>query len=445
MNEQRPAQQWIVKVNGVEEVRLNPGESLEIGRKPLRPLADDGMRRLDVPDGTRSMSKRHAAFSVSDQGAGSLRDLNSTNGTYVVRDDGELMRVPAQTDFLLPRATMRFQFGDVPVDFIRMETPVETPSAGGDVPNLFSYAAAGAQDQEPDAADMSVDDILDLRAGEPTGAFDASSVRSRIGALHDRAVASGTGAIIASDVPQASVPQTSEGRDLFADAIDEVKADARQAADEEPLPFGQGIAAQPGVATQSGVAAQYGDAAQQPVEAATPVIRTAATAQPGQPIQTAQPQAVAQPTATVQPQVTMAQSVSAQSVSAHSVSAQPVQSMPAAQPTAATQPIASPTAAFEPGSVFELVSRHAAQAAAAPVIEVGGHTSEQAKVTRDLAAQYDMARYPQLLPFLAMNPALYDDLYAWLAALGDQDVDAALEHNEGYLDYLKATGRHTGK
>lgn len=426
MNEQRPAQQWIVKVNGVEEVRLNPGESLEIGRKPLRPLADDGMRRLDVPDQTKSMSKRHAAFSVSDQGAGSLRDLNSTNGTYVVRDDGELMRVPAQTDFLLPRATMRFQFGDVPVDFIRMEVPVETPSAGGDVPNLFSYAAAGAQDQEPDAADMSVDDILDLRAGEPTGAFDASSVRSRIGALHDRAVASGTGAIIASDVPQANVSQASEGRDLFADAIDEVKADAQQAADAEPLPFGQGIAAQSGIAAQTGVAAQYGDAARQTVQAATPVIRTAATAQ--------SVQQASQPAATAQPQVTVAQPVSAQ----------PVQSMPTVQPTA-VQPIASQTAAFEPGSVFELVSRHAAQAATAPVIEAGGHTSEQAKVTRDLAAQYDMARYPQLLPFLAMNPALYDDLYAWLAALGDKDVDAALEHNEGYLDYLKATGRYTGK
>ena len=45
--DQRTAQQWTVKVDGTELKKLGSGESVEIGRKPLRPLADDGFARLD--------------------------------------------------------------------------------------------------------------------------------------------------------------------------------------------------------------------------------------------------------------------------------------------------------------------------------------------------------------------------------------------------------------
>jgi hypothetical protein len=40
-----------------------------------------------------------------------------------------------------------------------------------------------------------------------------------------------------------------------------------------------------------------------------------------------------------------------------------------------------------------------------------------------------------------MNPSLYDDLYAWLAALGDKDIDAALSRNAGYEEYRTAVGK----
>ena len=97
--------------------------------------------------------------------------------TYVVRDDGGLMRLPQSVDFLLPTSPVRMQFGDVPVDFTRVEqeAPEEPQPA---VPDLFDYAV-GEGRQEPDAADMSVDDILDLRAGEPTSMFQADSVKHR--------------------------------------------------------------------------------------------------------------------------------------------------------------------------------------------------------------------------------------------------------------------------
>ena len=381
MSEQRPNQQWIVKVNGVEEVRLDPGESLEIGRKPLRPLIDNGRRRLDVPDQTKSMSKRHALFSVSDAGAGTLHDLNSTNGTYVVRDDGELMRVPPDSDFLLPRATMRFQFGDVPVDFARVEVNVAEDSATQPVADLFSYAAHPETKLEPDAADMSVDDILDLRAGEPTGAFDANSVRSRISALHDQVLASAGSADDASVDADVQEPE----RDLFADAIDEIAQGQEQAeqTDDQANQAEQGDDQEDAAAVSAN-------------EAVTAVDVTEVEVQ------------------------------------------QSAEQQPAAQSAVQEQP--QPVTRFEPGSVFDRVSR-GEFAPVRPAVEAGGHTSDQAKSTRDFTTQFDMARYPQLLPFLAMNPALYDDLYAWLAAQGNADIDAALNNNEGYRDYLAATGK----
>ena len=74
---------------------------MEIGRKPLRPLADDGFARLDIMDTNKSMSKRHAIVSVDAQGNASVRDLKSTNGSFVVADNGQLMRLPADEDFPL--------------------------------------------------------------------------------------------------------------------------------------------------------------------------------------------------------------------------------------------------------------------------------------------------------------------------------------------------------
>ena len=52
--------QWTVKVDGNNVKTLHDGESVEIGRKPLRPLSDDGFARLDIMDPGKSMSKRHA-------------------------------------------------------------------------------------------------------------------------------------------------------------------------------------------------------------------------------------------------------------------------------------------------------------------------------------------------------------------------------------------------
>ena len=172
--------EWTVRINGVDRVNVKPGDCVEIGRKPLRPLADDGMQRLDAVDQTKSMSKRHAVFEVKQNGSAVVRDLGSTNGSYVVRDNGDLLRLPVDAEFMLPSSPMRMQFGDVPADFIRIDDVEHEQQLP--VPDLFGYAVNEAP-QEPDAADMSVDDILDLRAGEPTAAFSAASVRHKVDEL----------------------------------------------------------------------------------------------------------------------------------------------------------------------------------------------------------------------------------------------------------------------
>ena len=58
-----------------------------------------------------------------------------------------------------------------------------------------------------------------------------------------------------------------------------------------------------------------------------------------------------------------------------------------------------------------------------PAVEVDGLTSDEAKTTQDFNVQFEVARHPELLAFLAMNPYLYDDMYSWLAARGEADID----------------------
>ena len=57
--------------------------------------------------------KRHAVLSVDKQGNCSVRDLHSTNGSFVVTNNGQLMRLPAGEDIKLPIDSMTLQFGDV--------------------------------------------------------------------------------------------------------------------------------------------------------------------------------------------------------------------------------------------------------------------------------------------------------------------------------------------
>lgn len=650
MTEQRSGQQWIIKVNGAEQMDIKPGESLEIGRKPLRPLADDGHRRFEIVDEGRSMSKRHALLTVHDDGTADIRDLNSTNGSYMIRENGELTRLQAEVDFQLPYSPIRLQFGDVPVDFIRVEAQEHTEP---EVTDLFAYARDGAK-QEPDPADMSVDDILNLRAGEPTAMFSSQNVADRLRQLRDASLQvprlAGTEPAVdepqpagegsqpdqqaqPSDThtrtpaePQDTVPVTQHTTTQPAGAQPTQPATPMQpvvqqaasaqptqtvgpaqptatvepAVEMRPQPFAAAVlpdavvtatqqrqfaqehpiqelplVVQPGTPVETGPRDLFADAEEhskeleqlreqqlkreqeaelqrqeraqreeterqeqlrarnaQPVQSAADAqpVQPEQSVQPAQPVQPTQPAQAAEPAQSPQPVLPVQHPAPSADSEPSDASAEPVtpvkpsepahrddsvvsvhdlfgamtgsgrtaqpaqpeqpapQSNPAivqpdqlpkgqdysrfarpvsSDPAAATQTAAAGSTpsvqasdaqqslqsqqsaqpqqtpfkpVFEPGSVFDRVSRGDFDHKE-PQIEVGGFTAAQAKTTTDYTDQFQIARHAQLLPFLAMNPTLYDDLYAWLAAQGNADVDAALAHNQGYQEYRKAVGK----
>ena len=95
---------------------------------------------------------------------------------------------------------------------------------------------------------------------------------------------------------------------------------------------------------------------------------------------------------------------------------------------------------FEPGSVFERVAKGELKAQE-PAVEVDGLTSDEAKPRKISMFNLKSPVIPELLAFLAMNPYLYDDMYSWLAARGEADIDEALSHNKGYQEYREAVGK----
>jgi len=475
--------EWTVKINGVDRISVKPGECVEIGRKPLRPLADDGNTRLDVADQTKSMSKRHAMFTVKSNGTASVRDLGSTNGSYVVRENGDLLRLPANVEFLLPTSPMRMQFGDVPADFIRIDDPVAKPLYLK-VPDLFGYAVHEAP-QEPDAADMSVDDILDLRAGEPTAIFSADNVRRKVDELELGSL-NITQPVTKNDEP--AIP-----RDLFADALaqhaeQETERKNQQAMDSVVLPKQQtepeSTTVTPaskhsrisGIVPVDAIAhavVKHAPSTSEPAVASAAVVESdvvAGASKSAENVQSAPNTDDSQPVDAVAQHSEGTQSEAAQSENTQSETAQPTTTQPeTAQPATdapedqqlatetetAQQSVSEAyeayeasdiystgvhTPVFEPGSVFERVAKGELKAQE-PAVEVDGLTSDEAKTTQDFNVQFEVARHPELLAFLAMNPYLYDDMYSWLAARGEADIDEALSHNKGYQEYSEAVGK----
>lgn len=526
--------EWTVRINGVDQVSVKPGESLEIGRKPLRPLAANGRTRLDVVDQTKSMSKRHALFSVQENGSACVRDLGSTNGSYVVRDNGDLLRLPANADFLLPVSPMRMQFGDVPADFIRIDEPVDAES-NQPVPDLFGYATSDAP-QEPDAADMSVDDILDLRAGEPTAIFSADSVKRKVNELELGSL----NIVQLNHQPEEPLSP----RDLFADAEAQQQAAAQEpvepetpAESEQPKsalrpgirisglvpvdaiahpahlaeqslsdhtesvhaeprdaePVGQtaGVPDQSSESTATKSAEQGSGPAQDATLSASAGESDSDTAVPES--TSADGESAERSAQTSAEQTSAAQSSAAQSSNPQAGDGQTTNATEttddathATNPALVFEPIVvsgddtagdgathpdvsgtvsaagqtgantafataaagaseysaanTYTPAFEPGSVFDKVAKGELKAQE-PVVEVDGYNSNDAKTTQDFSVQFEIARRPELLAFLAMNPYLYDDMYAWLAARGEADIDEALANNKGYQEYREAVGK----
>ncbi|MFU0524503.1 FHA domain-containing protein [Gardnerella pickettii] len=482
MSVQQTLQRWMITVGGVEQARVGAGRSVEIGRKPIRPLREDGFMRVDVVDNKRSMSKRHALFIVDASGAATIRDLNSTNGTYLVNESGDLLRLDPGVDFHMPDSIVRMQFGDVPVDFVRIEekAPQGSDVSAQPVRDLFSYAPDN-DIKEPDAADLSVDDILDIRAGEPTGVFHAQSVSrpdlvwDSQKRLNDAAEADDLGSTSAGDAgadaddnSTSAVPSsaTSSVEDV-ASVIDAASVAESVAEQIKPVIAGQVVLPVVRDEFESPVEPRnlFDDAANNDAASdssnndlsnndlsnsdlsnsnyATNSQNVESQADSKEDYKEDLQASVQSDMQDVAQDQSVAQNYSQEEVQ-YNDSADAVNSVNDANDVSdVSATIASDSAqftpAFEPGSVFEKVS-NGEFSARKEVVSAGGFTSEEAQKTDDFAEQFEMAKYQELLPFLAMNTNLYDDLYAWLSAQGNADVDQALAQNSGYSAYRNAIG-----
>ncbi|MDK7192124.1 FHA domain-containing protein [Bifidobacterium sp. UMB1197] len=474
MSVQQTLQRWMITVGGVEQARVGAGESVEIGRKPIRPLREDGFMRVDVVDNKRSMSKRHALLIVDANGAATIRDLNSTNGTYLVNESGDLLRLDPGVDFHMPDSIVRMQFGDVPVDFVRIE---EKAPQGGDagaqpVRDLFSYAPDNAI-KEPDAADLSVDDILDIRAGEPTGVFHAQSVSrpdlvwDRQKRLNDAAAADDLGSTSAADsgAVAGAVADAAVADDAAAGVADAATVAESVAEQIKPVIAGQVVlpvvrdefespveprnlfddaanndAVNDASDNNAANDVSYNDAANSDAANNLDANSNAEASQLDTQLDAKlDSQEAAQDAAQIEVDKALEAAQEAQNQVNQALEA--VQSVNNASDASSiiADDSAQFTPAFEPGSVFEKVS-NGEFSARKEVVSAGGFTSEEAQKTADFAEQFEMAKYQELLPFLAMNTNLYDDLYAWLSAQGNADVDQALAQNSGYSAYRNAIG-----
>ncbi len=367
---------------------------------------------------------------------------------------------------------------------------------------MFGYAVHEAP-QEPDAADMSVDDILDLRAGEPTAIFSADNVRRKVDELELGSL-NITQPVTKNDEP--AIP-----RDLFADALaqhaeQETERKNQQAMDSVVLPKQQtepeSTTVTPaskhsrisGIVPVDAIAhavVKHAPSTSEPAVASAAVVESdvvAGASKSAENVQSAPNTDDSQPVDAVAQHSEGTQSEAAQSENTQSETSQPTTTQPeTAQPatdapedqqqptaeahqeaatataTSADQQLATETETaqqsvseayeasdiystgvhtpvFEPGSVFERVAKGELKAQE-PAVEVDGLTSDEAKTTQDFNVQFEVARHPELLAFLAMNPYLYDDMYSWLAARGEADIDEALSHNKGYQEYREAVGK----
>lgn len=455
--DQQTVQRWMITVGGVEQARVGAGQTVEIGRKPIRPLRDDGFVRIDIVDNKRSMSKRHALLIVNKRGVATIRDLHSTNGTYLVGDNGNLLRLDPDVDFQLPDTIMRMQFGDVPVDFVHVE---ESEDSDNDpVRDLFSYATDSAP-KEPDASDLSVDQILDLRAGEPTGIFHAQSVSvPELKWNNDSVSLNPEKNSVIDDISSAGVDlpvvreeEKAEPRNLFDDAQADGNKDSNKDSQEQNPEDSSNLNS-----------AQTDDNPNEHENDVEQLLNQSMEQSMEQSVKRDGEQHDIR-------EQDIFESVENEFAEAKSTESNPVESNPAetnldennsaevgnaednnaeannAENGDSSFMLASATfseeytPAFEPGSVFEKVSQGEFDSHH-EVIEAGGYTSDEAKQTTDFSEQFEMAKYPELLPYLAMNTGLYDDLYAWLAAQSNSDVDEALARNSGYDAYRKTMGK----
>ena len=464
---------WVITVVDTDQRRIfEPGDTVIIGRTPLRPalVQDTGVLRLNIKDPKKSMSKKHLSLSLDAKGEATIRDLSSTNGTYVVKPNGELARIPADRSLVLDESPVRLQLGDV--GLVLEEIPegasvdklAPIQHHGKHAVDLFADAKTRNQapngrldhlerqqrdEQEARSVRMDVHDVLDLRAGEPTGAFDAATVRRRIRAMQQQERALSPASFQPKTRRAGSDRQNPTSNAVLSKrSVGASRKSSSTARDEPPLP-GSGIMTvpqlQPEMTEQEVkevVAQQHSHKSEVAPLIDEHVKRvTTATAVQGTVAQQVAAASGARmtrrmlqhPTITsvaklsVTPQETASEAEQTSKMQKTPPSSVWKQSAPSKQPVGST--------GYEPGSVLDRLTRGEYETSRPAIVVDGTLSSDDAQRVTDHTKQFEMAKHHELLPFLALNPYLYDDLYSWLEAIGDPVITTALKTNSGYQAY----------
>ncbi|MBO6006685.1 MAG: FHA domain-containing protein [Aeriscardovia sp.] len=351
---------WLVTVVDTGQKGLfRPGDLVIIGRTPQHlPTPGSSFRRFNIDNPQKSMSKRHLSLQVDEAGNATIKDLGSTNGTYLVKKSGALVKLPTGQEFILDKSPVRLQLGNIGIVLEKTDAGLQKEE-GGESGDLFSHSSSG-----PSAA-RSVKDIreaMEEREGEPTFLIDADRVAEKVKEKREKAQAD----------PDGKTP-SNQGEE--AEKAEEPEKESQEAPSES-----------------------------------------------GSDIQKMQEENRAK----------------AELVD-RAIEESLKKEAPAVVSSPSTVPLPSGAAAGDPNSLFERLTR--GERNRETVVRLAnGMTSEDAKRTESFAKQFELAKHREMLPFLALNPYLYADLYTWLEALGDPVINAALQTNRGYQTFKSEGG-----
>ncbi|MBR4399983.1 MAG: FHA domain-containing protein [Aeriscardovia sp.] len=343
---------WLVTVVGTGQKGVfKPGDLVIIGRTPKHlPTPGSSFMRFNIDNPQKSMSKRHVSLQIR-RGAATIKDLGSTNGTYLVKKNGALVRLPAGEEFLLDKSPVRLQLGNVGI-LLEKTAEEEEGGKGKKEGDLFANSSSAP------SAPRSVKDIreaMEEREGEPTFLIDADRVAEKVREKREKAQEA------PGEAPIPSATEEAENEEAQKSSSEEENIEKIQEENKEK--------------------AKLVDKAIEERLKSGPA--------------------------------------------------------PLSAPSSATVPL--PAAGTGAGSLFERLSRQKRRQNGVIRLE-NGMTSEEAERTESFARQFELAKHREMLPFLALNPNLYSDLYMWLEALGDPVISAALQTNRGYQAFKKDGG-----
>lgn len=168
---------WLLTVVGTGQKEVfKPGNLVIIGRTPkYLPAPGSSFVRFNIDNPQKSMSKRHISLQI-DPNRATIKDLGSTNGTYLVKKDGALVRLPAGEEFVLDKSPVRLQLGNIGI-ILEKTADLEGKGDLKKEGDLFAHSPVAP------SAFRSVKDVREAmkeREGEPTFLIDADSVAEKV-------------------------------------------------------------------------------------------------------------------------------------------------------------------------------------------------------------------------------------------------------------------------